>query len=62
VALIAFLALALVHDPVMCGTLIVWIFAMRILMILTSLGSYLLNEGMSRTLYGQHNDFDLEAR
>jgi K(+)-stimulated pyrophosphate-energized sodium pump len=61
VALIAFLALALVHDPVMCGTLIVWIFAMRILMILTSLGSYLLNEGMSRTLYGQHNDFDLEA-
>ncbi|MGB7548400.1 MAG: sodium-translocating pyrophosphatase, partial [Terracidiphilus sp.] len=61
VALIAFLALALVRDPVMCGTLIVWIFAMRILMILTSLGSYLLNEGMSRTLYGQHNDFDLEA-
>jgi K(+)-stimulated pyrophosphate-energized sodium pump len=34
---------------------------MRILMILTSLGAYLLNEGMSRTLYGQHNDFDLEA-
>jgi len=61
VALIAFLALALVHDPVMCGTLIVWLFAMRILMILTSLGSYLLNEGMSRTLYGLHNDFDLEA-
>ena len=61
VALIAFLALALVHDPVMCGTLIVWLFAMRILMVLTSLGAYLLNEGMSRTLYGQHNDFDLEA-
>jgi len=61
VALIAFLALALVQDPVICGTLIVWLFAMRILMILTSLGSYLLNEGMSRTLYGRHNDFDLEA-
>ena len=61
VALIAFLALALVNDPVICGTLIVWLFAMRILMILTSLGSYLLNEGMSRTLYGRDNDFDLEA-
>ncbi|MFA5057553.1 MAG: sodium-translocating pyrophosphatase [Opitutaceae bacterium] len=61
VALIAFLALALVHDPVICGTLIVWLFAMRILMILTSLGSYLLNEGLSRTIYGRHNDFDLEA-
>ncbi|MGA2444529.1 MAG: sodium-translocating pyrophosphatase [Opitutaceae bacterium] len=61
VALIAFLALALVNDPVICGTLIVWLFAMRILMILASLGSYLLNEGMSRTLYGRDNDFDLEA-
>ncbi len=61
VALIAFLALALVGDPVMCGTLIVWLFAMRVLMILTSLGSYLLNEGLSRTIYGRHNDFDLEA-
>ena len=38
VALIAFLALALVNDSAMCGTLIVWLFAMRILMILTSLG------------------------
>ena len=61
VALIAFLALALPQDPILCGTLIVWLFAMRILMILTSLGSYLLNEGMSRTLYGLSNDFDLEA-
>ncbi len=61
VALIAFLALALIQDPVTCGTLIIWLFAMRILMILTSLGSYLLNEGMSRTLYGRHSDFDLEA-
>jgi K(+)-stimulated pyrophosphate-energized sodium pump len=61
VALIAFLALALVRDPVICGTLIVWLFAMRILMILSSLGSYLLNEGLSRTIYGRANDFDLEG-
>jgi K(+)-stimulated pyrophosphate-energized sodium pump len=61
VALIAFLALALVHDPLICGTLIVWLFAMRILMILSSLGSYLLNEGLSRTIYGRNHDFDLEG-
>jgi len=61
VALIAFLALALVHDPAICGMLIVWLFAMRILMILSSLGSYLLNEGLSRTIYGRNNDFDLEG-
>ncbi|HTX64192.1 MAG TPA: sodium/proton-translocating pyrophosphatase, partial [Opitutaceae bacterium] len=61
VALIAFLALALVHDPVMCGLLIVWLFAMRILMIVSSLGSYLLNEGLSRTIYARANDFDLEG-
>ena len=41
VALIAFLALALAASPVLCGQLIIWIFVMRILMILTSLVSYL---------------------
>ena len=61
VALIAFLALALVGDPVVCGTLIVWLFAMRILMIISSLGSYLLNEGLSRTIYSRNHDFDLEG-
>ncbi|HTB80945.1 MAG TPA: sodium-translocating pyrophosphatase [Opitutaceae bacterium] len=60
VALIAFLALALVASPVLCATLIVWLFAMRILMILTSLASYLLNEGMSKLLYGGSKDFNLE--
>ncbi len=60
VALIAFLALALAASPVLCGTLIVWLFAMRILMVLTSLASYLLNEGMSRLLYGGSKDFNLE--
>src|SRR3989339_401165 len=44
VALIAFLALALVANPVMCGTLIIWIFVMRILMIITSLVSYFIND------------------
>jgi len=60
VALIAFLALALADAPVLCGTLIVWLFAMRILMILTSLLSYLMNGQMSRLLYGGSTDFNLE--
>ncbi len=60
VALIAFLALALTANPYMAGTLIVWIFAMRILMILTSLASYFINEAISATLYGDKKEFDLE--
>ena len=61
VALIAFLALALTLKPAICATLIVWLFAMRILMILTSLGSYFLNEKLSEAKYGKLKDFDLEA-
>ncbi len=53
VALIAFLALALVSSPGLCGTLIVWLFAMRILMILTSLISYFVNAGLSSALFGE---------
>src|SRR5579863_2581138 len=40
VALIAFLALALVASPNVCATLIIWLFTMRALMIVTSLVSY----------------------
>ena len=61
VALIAFLALALVNNPTMAGQLIVWLFAMRILMIVTSLASYFINGGISEGLYGRKKDFDLEA-
>ena len=61
VALIAFLALALALKPAICATLIIWLFAMRILMVLTSLGSYFLNEKLSRTKYGHLKDFNLEA-
>ncbi|HYP16401.1 MAG TPA: sodium-translocating pyrophosphatase [Opitutus sp.] len=61
VALIAFLALALAANPMVCGILIVWLFAMRALMIVTSLLSYFLNEGLSRARYGGKRDFDFEA-
>ena len=61
VALIAFLALALDKLPIMAGTLIVWLFAMRMLMVLTSLVSYFINEKFSQAKYGAERDFDLEA-
>lgn len=61
VALIAFLALALALKPAMAATLIIWLFAMRILMIITSLLSYFINEQVSQTKYGRLKDFDLEA-
>ncbi len=61
VALIAFLSLALAAQQEVCATLIVWIFVMRILMIVTSLGSYLINEVLSKALFGGKKDFDFEA-
>jgi K(+)-stimulated pyrophosphate-energized sodium pump len=60
VALIAFLALALAASPALCATLIVWLFAMRILMIITSLVSYWVNDALSRAIWGQSKNFNLE--
>jgi K(+)-stimulated pyrophosphate-energized sodium pump len=61
VALIAFLALALVASPAVCATLIIWLFVMRALMIVTSLASYFLNEAISKAMFGGKKDFDFEA-
>ena len=61
VALIAFLALTLVTRPEIAGHLIVWIFVMRILMILTSLASYSLNYRFSVWRYGKAKDFNRES-
>ena len=60
VALIAFLALALAGTPEMGGKLIVWIFAMRILMILTSLASYFVNDVISQKVFSGKKDFNFE--
>jgi len=60
VALIAFLALALATNPAMGGKLIVWIFAMRILMILTSLASYFVNDAASKSLFTGKTEFNFE--
>jgi len=60
VALIAFLALALAANPALCATLIVWLFAMRILMVITSLVSYWVNDAVSRSIWGNAKNFNLE--
>jgi len=61
VALVAFLALALAATPGIVATLIIWIFAMRALMIVTSLVSYFVNQAFSKAKYGHQKDFDFEA-
>ncbi len=60
VALITFLALALAGNPAMGGLLIIWIFTMRILMILTSLVSYFINYGITTSVYGSRKKFNFE--
>ncbi len=60
VALIAFLALALAASPLLCAVLIVWLFAMRILMVVTSLASYWINNLVARSIWGGAKDFNLE--
>src|SRR5271170_2649204 len=61
VALIAFLALALAASPVLCGKLIVWLFAIQGLMVLASLGSFYLNKVIATARYGGKKNFNWEA-
>ena len=60
VALITFIMLA-VAGPVVQSSLLVWIFAMRILMVVASGVAYLVNESMAFKKYGTAPDFDYEA-
>jgi K(+)-stimulated pyrophosphate-energized sodium pump len=61
VALIAFLALALAASPVLCGKLIIWLFAIQGLMVLASLGSFYLNQVVANARYGGKKNFNWEA-
>src|SRR5216684_1324556 len=60
VALITFILLA-VNDSTVQVQLLVWIFAMRILMIVTSVASYLVNEAAARARYGGVDRMNFEA-
>jgi K(+)-stimulated pyrophosphate-energized sodium pump len=60
VALISFILLA-VSDVTVQVQLLVWIFAMRIVMVLASGGSYLLNEVMAKAQYANVDKMNYEA-
>jgi len=60
VALISFIVLA-VRDPLVQVQLLVWIFVMRIMMIVASGLSYLINEGIARARYLNVDDMNYEA-
>src|ERR1700685_3841064 len=61
VALIAFLSLALVASPILCGKLIIWLFAIQSLMVLASLGSFYLNKVIATARYCGKTNFNWEA-
>jgi K(+)-stimulated pyrophosphate-energized sodium pump len=60
VALISFILLA-VREPSVQVQLLVWIFAMRIMMIVASVGSYLINEAIARGRYAHVDRMNFEA-
>jgi len=59
VALITFIMLA-VPAPAVQVQLLVWIFAMRVMMVVTSAGSYFINELIMKAKYGQAKKFNFE--
>jgi len=60
VALISFILLA-VRDPRVQVQLLVWIFVMRIMMIVASGVSYFINEAMAKSKYGESDKMNFEA-
>ncbi|KYF92216.1 potassium transporter [Sorangium cellulosum] len=60
VALISFILLA-VPDTAVQVQLLVWIFVMRIVMVLASIGSYLLNEAIAKASYAEADKMNFEA-
>ena len=66
VALITFIILMFGETGLMpnvgfASTLIVWIFAMRVLMIFTSVFAYLVNQAIAKARYSQADHFNFEA-
>ncbi|HEY0671472.1 MAG TPA: sodium-translocating pyrophosphatase [Longimicrobiales bacterium] len=59
VALISFILLA-VADPATQVQLLVWIFAMRIMMVVASVGSYWVNEAFARAKYAKADRMNFE--
>jgi len=59
VALISFILLA-VQDPTNQVALLVWIFAMRIMMVIASVGSYVVNEAWAKGKFGNASSMNFE--
>jgi len=60
VALITFILLA-VKDPTVQVQLLVWIFVMRVMMLVSSSLSYFLNGAIAKARYGSANEMNFEA-
>jgi K(+)-stimulated pyrophosphate-energized sodium pump len=60
VALISFILLA-VRDPKIQVQLLVWIFVMRVVMVLTSIVSYYINEAIQKGRYGNVDKMNFES-
>jgi K(+)-stimulated pyrophosphate-energized sodium pump len=60
VALITFILLA-VHDPVVQVQLLVWIFVMRIMMLVSSALSYFVNEAWAKARFGDSDNMNFET-
>ena len=60
VALITFILLA-VFDPLVQVQLLVWIFIMRVMMVIASAASYFINHSIAKGKYGDAKKMDFEA-
>jgi K(+)-stimulated pyrophosphate-energized sodium pump len=60
VALITFILLG-VHDPTIKVQLLVWIFVMRVMMLVASALSYFVNETFAKARYGNADDMNFET-
>jgi len=60
VALITFILLA-VKSPALQVQLLVWIFVMRIMMLVSSAGAYFINQGIARARYADASEMNYEA-
>jgi K(+)-stimulated pyrophosphate-energized sodium pump len=60
VALITFILLA-VKDPTIQVQLLVWIFVMRVIMLIASAAAYFINEAIQKVRFGSAKDMNFEA-
>ncbi|MDD4775728.1 MAG: sodium/proton-translocating pyrophosphatase, partial [Syntrophomonas sp.] len=59
VAMVTFIVLAV--APALQTTLLTWIFAIRVLMVISSIASFYINRVVSQSRFGGLSDFDFEA-